>query len=57
MAPRTQAARKPASAECPVCKGTGEVPITVRVGRRRRAVGQQNGYCLTCFGTGEAPTD
>ncbi|MGW1869769.1 hypothetical protein ACWCPS_29950 [Streptomyces mauvecolor] len=57
MAPRTKAARQSVSAKCPVCKGTGEVPITVRVGRKRRPVGQQNGYCLRCLGTGEAPTD
>lgn len=56
MAPQARAARKPAPAKCRVCNGTGEVPVTVRVGRKRRAVGQQNGYCLTCFGTGRAPT-
>jgi hypothetical protein len=39
-----------------VCKGTGQVAVTVRVGRRHRLVGQQEGMCLTCFGSGEAPT-
>lgn len=40
---------------CPVCKGTGSVPVTVRVGRRRRPVGQQDGICLNCFGSGTDP--
>ncbi|MFE9553662.1 hypothetical protein ACFYOD_09310 [Streptomyces sp. NPDC006703] len=57
MTPPSRTARKPTPAECSVCKGTGEVPITVRVGRKRRPVGQQNGYCLTCLGTGYASTD
>jgi DnaJ-class molecular chaperone len=37
---------------CEPCKGSGQVAITVRVGRKRRPVGQQDGICLTCFGTG-----
>ncbi|MFE3598992.1 hypothetical protein [Streptomyces sp. NPDC059142] len=45
----------PAPAEaCETCKGTGSVASTVLVGRRRRAVGQQDGFCLDCFGTGTA---
>ncbi|MEU1569003.1 hypothetical protein ABZ504_53585 [Streptomyces mirabilis] len=52
---------RPASApvppKCGPCDGTGEVPVTVHVGRKRRAVGQQAGICLACFGTGEATTD
>ncbi|WTX32685.1 hypothetical protein OG970_24025 [Streptomyces sp. NBC_00658] len=51
--PRKAAASEPA--ECEPCKGTGEVAQTVRVGRKRRSVGQQAGICLACFGTGEAP--
>ncbi|WP_428953069.1 hypothetical protein [Streptomyces sp. cg35] len=47
----------PAPAACPVCKGSGEVSVTVRVGRKRRVAGQQTGMCLTCLGSGEAPTD
>ncbi|WOX23354.1 hypothetical protein [Streptomyces solicathayae] len=40
---------------CPSCEGRGEVSHTVRVGRKRRVVGEQSGLCLTCLGTGEAP--
>ncbi|MFJ2636449.1 hypothetical protein ACIO6U_31475 [Streptomyces sp. NPDC087422] len=52
------AARRPAKPvpktppPCEVCKGTGQVAATVRVGRRHRVVGQQEGMCLSCFGTG-----
>ncbi|WP_406344531.1 hypothetical protein [Streptomyces sp. NBC_00648] len=56
MAARKVTARTPKPKPCRVCKGTGEVAISVRVGRKRRVVGQQNGYCLNCFGTGDAPT-
>ncbi|MFF0131232.1 hypothetical protein ACFYTG_36895 [Streptomyces mirabilis] len=44
----------PVAPKCGPCGGTGEVPIVVRVGRKRRTVGQQAGICLACFGTGEA---
>ncbi|WP_327291101.1 hypothetical protein [Streptomyces sp. NBC_01198] len=60
MAARKTAARpakpaaEPVPEKCPVCKGTGTVAVTVRVGRRHRVVGKQDGMCLTCFGTGEA---
>ncbi len=47
-------AEPPAPALCAVCKGTGQVAVTVRVGRRHRNVGQQEGVCLTCLGTGQA---
>ncbi len=40
---------------CPVCKGTKEVSRAVRVGRKRRLVGEQTGICLKCFGTGKDP--
>jgi hypothetical protein len=40
-----------------VCKGAGTVAVTVRVGRRHRVVGQQDGMCLTCFGDGTTSTD
>ncbi|MFE4775259.1 hypothetical protein [Streptomyces sp. NPDC056713] len=49
--------RPPAAKRCEPCKGTGEVAVSVQVGRKRRVVGQQNGLCLTCFGTGEAAID
>ncbi len=45
---------KPRPTSCPTCKGTGEVSRTVRVGRKRRAVGEQSGICLTCLGSGQA---
>ncbi|WP_199835749.1 MULTISPECIES: hypothetical protein [unclassified Streptomyces] len=41
--------------QCPVCKGTGEVSRTVRVGRKRRTVGKQVGLCLNCLGSGHNP--
>ncbi|MGQ4382866.1 hypothetical protein [Streptomyces sp. SAS_270] len=56
-AARKPAVRKPRAKQCPACKGTGEVAVTVRVGRKRRLVGQQTGLCLGCFGTGEALQD
>ncbi|MFD8728436.1 hypothetical protein [Streptomyces sp. NPDC059258] len=42
-------------ASCQPCGGTGNVAITVRVGRKRRAVGQQDGLCLNCLGSGTDP--
>ncbi|MEU0859268.1 hypothetical protein ABZ352_28170 [Streptomyces griseofuscus] len=47
--------RKTEAKDCPVCQGTGEVARTVRVGRKRRAVGEQSGLCLNCLGTGADP--
>ncbi|MGW7612290.1 hypothetical protein ACWGKW_34555 [Streptomyces sp. NPDC054766] len=44
----------PVPPKCGPCNGTGEVARTIRVGRKRRTVGQQAGICLACFGTGEA---
>jgi len=44
-------AAPPQPQPCPTCKGTGTVTDTIRVGRRRRTVGQQDGICPTCFGT------
>ncbi|MFJ7969193.1 hypothetical protein [Streptomyces sp. NPDC096324] len=44
----------PAPPMCGPCNGTGEVARPVRVGRKRRPVGEQAGICLACFGTGEA---
>ncbi|WP_436777841.1 hypothetical protein [Yinghuangia sp. YIM S09857] len=31
------------------------VAAPVHVGRSRRLVGTQDGFCLRCFGTGEEP--
>ncbi|GGX36203.1 hypothetical protein GCM10010297_66820 [Streptomyces malachitofuscus] len=53
MAPRKAA--KPKTKPCPSCNGSGEVSRPVRVGRKRRTVGQQTGMCLGCFGAGEIP--
>ncbi|MET8446592.1 hypothetical protein [Streptomyces sp. NPDC005209] len=59
------AAKKPAARrahrpkKCPDCKGTGEITETVRVGPRkgRATADQQTSLCLTCLGSGDAPTD
>ncbi|MEE1789821.1 hypothetical protein PUR28_03360 [Streptomyces sp. BE308] len=40
---------------CSPCDGSGMVAATVRVGRKRRPVGQQDGLCLNCLGSGLAP--
>ncbi|MFD7942367.1 hypothetical protein [Streptomyces sp. NPDC059744] len=53
-----KAAKDPVPAElakCRPCGGTGTVAATVRVGRKRRPVGQQDGLCLNCLGTGTDP--
>lgn len=60
MATRTTKPKKPPTpsvepAACKPCGGTGNVPTTVRVGRKRRSVGQQDGLCLNCFGSGTDP--
>jgi DnaJ-class molecular chaperone len=55
MAPRKTA--KSRAIPCLPCNGTGEVSRPVRVGRKRRTVGQQTGMCLNCFGAGEIPAD
>ncbi|MEU9977955.1 hypothetical protein [Streptomyces sp. NPDC051014] len=48
---------EPKPAACSVCKGTGEVSRTVEVGRKRRTVGKQTGFCLNCLGSGQAPAE
>lgn len=45
----------PAPVVCSPCDGSGMVAATVRVGRKRRPVGQQDGLCLNCLGSGLAP--
>ncbi|WP_187145375.1 hypothetical protein [Streptomyces sp. So13.3] len=53
MAARKAAAK--AAPKCHVCKGTGEVGVAVKVGRKQRITDdQQVGMCLTCFGSGQA---
>ncbi|MBO1336698.1 hypothetical protein [Streptomyces sp. VRA16 Mangrove soil] len=55
MAAKKKTGAKPAA--CRTCKGTGEVSVPVRVGRKRRVAGAQTGMCLACLGSGDAPTD
>ncbi|MFI5792594.1 hypothetical protein [Streptomyces sp. NPDC051677] len=57
MAPRKRT--KPQVAKCSDCDGKGEITETIRVGPRKgRATDhQQAAVCLTCWGSGEAPTD
>ncbi|MFZ4173794.1 hypothetical protein ACOZCI_05760 [Streptomyces griseoincarnatus] len=55
------AARKPAkprTPKCPDCDGKGEIAETVRAGARKGRATQhrQAAVCLTCWGSGEAPT-
>ncbi|WP_406152605.1 hypothetical protein OH797_18145 [Streptomyces anulatus] len=45
----------PAPVVCSPCDGSGMVAATVRVGCKRRPVGQQDGLCLNCLGSGFAP--
>ncbi|MFJ7056141.1 hypothetical protein ACIQVA_00015 [Streptomyces microflavus] len=53
--PTTTAPDPVEPAPCQPCGGTGNVAITVRVGRKRRPVGQQDGLCLNCLGEGTDP--
>ncbi|OKJ23954.1 hypothetical protein AMK21_03125 [Streptomyces sp. CB00316] len=53
--PTTTAPAPAEPASCQPCGGTGNVAITVRVGRKRRPVGQQDGLCLNCLGSGTDP--
>ncbi|MFI2349334.1 hypothetical protein ACH492_20220 [Streptomyces sp. NPDC019443] len=60
MAARKPTARKPRIKKCPDCKGTGEITESVRVGSARKpreTTDRQAAFCLTCFGSGDAPTD
>lgn len=58
-AKKPAARRTPRPKKCPDCNGTGEISETVRVGARkgRATDDRQTGLCLTCWGSGEAPTD
>ncbi|MEV7902570.1 hypothetical protein [Streptomyces anulatus] len=51
----TKPPKDPAPAVCSPCDGSGMVAATVRVGRKRRPVGQQDGICLNCLGSGTDP--
>ncbi|WP_406341438.1 hypothetical protein [Streptomyces sp. NBC_00648] len=50
-------AKAPAPVPCPDCT-TGQVSETFQVGGRKKriATDHQEALCLTCFGTGHAPT-
>ncbi|MGY5059001.1 hypothetical protein ACWDFR_33905 [Streptomyces sp. 900105755] len=58
-AKKPTARRMPEPKKCPDCNGTGEITETVRVGARkgRATDDRQTAVCLTCWGSGEAPTD
>ncbi|MBT2391415.1 hypothetical protein J7E87_18735 [Streptomyces sp. ISL-1] len=49
---------KPKPTPCPDCT-TGQVSESFKVGTRskRESSDRQEALCLTCFGTGQAPTD
>ncbi|SNS79258.1 hypothetical protein [Actinacidiphila glaucinigra] len=55
---KTSRPAKTAPPKCPDCQGDGETTETVRVGARKgRETGdRQAALCLTCFGTGTAPS-
>ncbi|MGC0330617.1 DnaJ-class molecular chaperone [Streptomyces sp. SAI-170] len=61
MATTGKRTRRPAPTppKCPDCDGKGETAETVRVGARkgRPTDDRQAALCLTCLGSGEAPTD
>ncbi|CCK27597.1 hypothetical protein BN159_3218 [Streptomyces davaonensis JCM 4913] len=59
MAARKTTSRRPAKKQpCPECQD-GQVLESFQVGGRRKRVSddQQGALCLTCLGSGEAPTD
>jgi DnaJ-class molecular chaperone len=52
-------ARKPRARKCPDCKGAGETAESIRVGSARKfreTTDRQAALCLTCLGSGTAPT-
>ncbi|MGI5251445.1 hypothetical protein [Actinacidiphila glaucinigra] len=55
---KTSRPAKTTPPKCPDCQGDGETTETVRVGSRKcRETGdRQAALCLTCFGTGIAPS-
>ncbi|WP_181383342.1 hypothetical protein [Streptomyces sp. NWU339] len=58
MAPRKTPRRKPTPTPCPDCQ-TGQISESFQVGARRKRISddRQEALCLTCLGSGEAPTD
>jgi DnaJ-class molecular chaperone len=58
-APARRKTTPPKPAKCPDCDGNGEITEAVKVGTRKGRItdDHQTGLCLTCWGTGEAPTD
>ncbi|TJZ41446.1 hypothetical protein FCH28_37050 [Streptomyces piniterrae] len=59
MATKKPATRKsPAKKPCPDCKDVGQTSETFQVGgrKKRESRHKQEALCLTCWGTGEAPT-
>ncbi|WP_406343695.1 hypothetical protein [Streptomyces sp. NBC_00648] len=52
--------RRPAKppAPCPDCKSDGQTSETFLVGGRKKheSTARQEALCMTCLGTGEAPT-
>lgn len=56
---RRKTTSKPEPAKCPDCDGKGEITETVQVGGRKKRLtdDQQAALCVTCWGSGEAPTD
>ncbi|WP_406216094.1 hypothetical protein [Streptomyces canus] len=56
---RKTTAPKPEPAKCPDCDGKGEITETVQVGGRKKHLtdDRQAALCVTCWGSGEAPTD
>ncbi|GAA1525669.1 hypothetical protein GCM10009730_37760 [Streptomyces albidochromogenes] len=54
---RRAAAKKPPP--CPDCKNAGQVSEAFKVGSRTKhdSDDRQEALCLTCLGTGQAPTD
>ncbi|GAA5611888.1 hypothetical protein CP981_12100 [Streptomyces platensis] len=59
MAAKKPAACKTASKKrCPDCKDVGQISETFQVGARKKrdSPHKQEALCLTCWGSGEAPT-
>ncbi|MFE9937966.1 hypothetical protein [Streptomyces hirsutus] len=58
MATRKSPRRKPTPKPCPDCR-TGQTSESFQVGGRRKRISddRQEALCLTCLGSGEAPTN
>lgn len=55
---KTTARKVPAAKRCPDCKESGQTSESFQVGARKKheSPHKQEALCLTCWGTGEAPT-